>query len=177
MADLQEYIAAIDIYRNGDGSIIQGNSLYNSYYDPIRVMRSSNVQILGNLVDGEGQISRDAAAGIHGEGRKPHVPMRDIVIRDNTVRNLPDLSGIRGEYDADGPATDLDISANTISHVKDGIYLSFVRGQLVVDDNQVDQLTRPQLSPLRIINSDPSAPLSLRASGNSWDLNGVSAGL
>jgi hypothetical protein len=45
------------------------------------------------------------------------------------VRNLPDLRGIRGDDDADGPATDLDISANTISRVKDGIYLSSVGGR------------------------------------------------
>jgi Pectate lyase superfamily protein len=176
MADLQEYIAAIDIYRNGDGSIIQGNSLYNSYYDPIRVMRSNNVRVLDNLVDGQGQISSDAGAGIHGEGRKPHVAMRGIIIRGNTVRNLPDLSAIRGEYDADGPARDLNISANTISRVKDGIYLSFVGGQVVVEDNQVDQLTTPWLNPLRITNVDPSAPINLRADGNSWDLNGLAGG-
>jgi hypothetical protein len=156
--------------------VIQGNSLYNSYYDPIRVMRSSDVQVLGNLVDGQGQISRDAAAGIRGEGRQPHVPMRDIVIRGNTVRNLPDLSAIRGDYDADGPAADLDISSNTISRVKYGIYLSFVRGRVVIENNQVDQLTRPSLSPLRITNVDPSAPVDLRASGNSWDLAGALGG-
>jgi hypothetical protein len=177
MADLEEYIAAIDIYRNGDGSIIQGNSLYNSYYDPIRVMRSSNVQVRGNLVDGQGQISRDAAAGIHGEGREPNVPMSDIIIQGNTIRNLPDLSGIRGDYDADGPARNLDISANAISRVKYGIYLSFVGGQVVVENNRVDQLTRPSLSPLRITNVDPSTPVRLRASGNNWDLNGGLAGL
>jgi hypothetical protein len=176
MADLQEYIAAIDIYRNGDGSIIQGNTISNSYYDPIRIMRSNNVRVLDNLVDGEGQISSDAGAGIHGEGRKPHVPMRGITIRGNTVRNLPDLSAIRGEYDADGPARDLNISGNTISRVKDGIYLSFVGGQVVVEDNQVDELTRPSLSPLRIANVDPAVPVNLRAGGNSWDLNGRAGG-
>jgi hypothetical protein len=176
MANLQEYIAAIDIYRDGDGSIIQGNSLYNSYYDPIRIMRSNNVRVLDNLVDGEGHISRDAAAGIHGEGRKPHVAMRGLTIQGNTVRNLPDLSAIRGDYDADGPARDLNISANTISRVKDGIYLSFVGGQVVVEDNHADQLTRPWLSPLRIANVDQSAPVNLRAGGNSWDLNGQAGG-
>jgi hypothetical protein len=165
----QEYLAAIDIYRNGDGSIIWQNQLFNSYYDPIRVMRSNNVQVVDNLIDGEGRLGPNAGGAIHGEGREPDVPMHAIVVRGNTIRNLPHLSAIRGEYDADGPASDVEVSNNTISGTLEGISFSYVRGPFTVSGNDISHLaSQDDAAAVRVENNDPSVATAVSIDRNTF---------
>jgi Pectate lyase superfamily protein/Right handed beta helix region len=157
-APVFEFTAPIDIYRNGDGSVIWGNRIQNSYYDGIRVMRSNDVQIVDNLVYGEGELNTEAGAGIHLEGRQPHIPMHDIIVRGNTVRDMPHVDGIRGEYDADGRAADVTVTDNHISGVRYGVYLSYVSGQVVVTRNDFANLA----ARVQIVNTDSTVAASSR---------------
>jgi hypothetical protein len=163
-----EYIAPIDIYRNGDGSVIQGNEIDNSYYDAIRVMRTNDYRVVGNTIDGEGELNVDSAAGIRGEGRTPKVPMHGVTIRGNTIRNLPHLAAIRMEYDAGAEARDIDLSGNDIANTQTGIYLSYVLGKVSVRRNTVRHLvgTGFGLAGVRVVNNSPTERTDLQVLDN-----------
>jgi hypothetical protein len=163
-----EYIAPIDIYRNGDGSVIQGNEIDNSYYDAIRVMRTNEYRVVGNTIDGEGELNVDSAAGIRGEGRTPKVPMHGVTIRGNTIRNLPHLAAIRLEYDAGAEARDIDLSGNDITNTQTGIYLSYVLGRVGVRRNTVRHLvgTGFGLAGVRVVNNSPTERTDLEVLDN-----------
>jgi polygalacturonase len=160
----QEFLAPIDIYRNGDGSVIWQNQLYQSYYTPIRVMRSNNVQVVENTIDGEGQIGPEWGGGIDFQGRTPDINMHGIVVRGNTLRNLPDAPAITAWFDADGVMSDVTIDGNTVDHTGGAVYLSYVRGSVSVTNNAA---TNYGTQGLAIGNADPSST-QVTACGNSW---------
>jgi len=160
----QEYLAPIDIYRNGDGSVIWQNQLYNSYYTPIRVMRSNDVQVIDNTVDGEGHVGPAWGGGIDFQGRSPDTNMHGMVVRGNTLRNLADAQAITMWFDPDGVMSDVTIDGNTIDHAAGAVYLSYVRGPVRVTNNTA---TNYGSQGLAIDNADPSST-QVADCGNSW---------
>ncbi len=160
----QEYLAPIDIYRNGDGSVIWQNQLYNSYYTPIRVMRSNDVQVIDNTVDGEGHVGPAWGGGIDFQGRSPDINMHGMVVRGNTLRNLADAQAITMWFDPDGVMSDVTIDGNTIDHTAGAVYLSYVRGPVRVTNNTA---TNYGSQGLAIDNADRSST-QVADCGNSW---------
>src|SRR5207248_11742636 len=85
--NLYQSIAALQIYRNGDGSRIIGNQLTNIYWTGIKVQRSSHVEIADNTIYGEGNMgdTASAAAAIVVSDRAPTISYSDILIRNNNI--------------------------------------------------------------------------------------------
>jgi hypothetical protein len=130
-------------------------------------MRSSDVQIVDNVVVGEGDLGVEAGAGIHLEGRQPHIPMHDIAVRGNTVSDMPHMDGIRGEYDADGRASNVTVTDNHVTGVRYKVYLSYVAGHVVVTNNDfglfgVLSNLNPFSRAVRIVNTDSSLVADVR---------------
>jgi Pectate lyase superfamily protein/Right handed beta helix region len=166
----QQFLAPIDIYRNGDGSVIWQNRLYNSYYTPIRVMRSNNVQVVENTVAGEGQIGRHWGGGINFQGRAPRINMHGMIIRSNMLYNLPSAQAITGWFTADGVMSDVVIDSNIIDLTRGAVFLSFVRGPVTVTNNRA---TNYGSQGLRLDHTLPLA-IHLVDCGNSWSMTSCS---
>jgi hypothetical protein len=158
----EEFQAPIDIYRNADGSVIWQNHVLSSYYTPIRVMRSNNVQIVDNVIDGEGQIGPNWGGGIDSQGRSPTVHMHGLVVRGNSLSNLPDGQAITGYWDADGTMTDITVDANTADRTGGFLYLSYASGQVQVTNNTATNQTG------RFLETPNAQNVTLSQCGNSW---------
>jgi Pectate lyase superfamily protein len=166
----QEYQAPIDIYRNGDGSVIWQNNVYSSYYTPIRVMRSNNVQIVDNIIDGEGQIGADWGGGIDSQGRSPDVNMHGLVVRGNSLRNLPDAQAITGFWDPGGTMSDITIDANTVDRTGGLVFLSYASSQVRVTNNMATNQSGA------FVATANSQNVTLTQCGNSWQSTTCSGG-
>ncbi len=182
----QEYLSAIDCYRDCDGSVIQGNQVYTScYFMPIRVMRSNNVQVLNNVVSGCGVIGPDTDSGINAQGRSPDIPMQNLTVQGNTVQNLPGLAGIKGEFDADGEMSNVVVQGNAMSATDQGVALSYANG-ITITANAYTNVTTPLVNivnnagPVTLTNNTCTPVVAfgtavdlsggtLTDSGNCWD--------
>jgi hypothetical protein len=134
----------------------------SSYYTPIRVMRSNNVQIVDNVIDGEGQIGPNWGGGIDSQGRSPTVNMHGLVVRGNSLSNLPDGQAITGYWDADGTMTDITVDANTADRTGGFLYLSYASGQVQVTNNTATNQTG------RFLETANAQNVTLSQCGNSW---------
>jgi parallel beta-helix repeat protein len=87
-------IAPIQIYRNGPGSVIRGNRIYRSYWGGIKVQRSSDIIIEGNLIQDVGEHGPTGASAIHVQSRVPELASARIQIVNNIVDSMDPIPAI-----------------------------------------------------------------------------------
>jgi hypothetical protein len=125
-------------------------------------MRSNNVQIVDNVIDGEGQIGPNWGGGIDSQGRSPNVNMHGLVVRGNSISNLPHAQAITGYWDADGTMSDIAVDANTADRTGGFLYLSYATGQVQVTNNAATNQTGA------FVDTANSQNFTLTQCGNSW---------
>ena len=147
-------IAPIDCYRECDHSIIAHNKIRNLYTQGIMWQRSSNVQIVHNRLEGEGDMV-GGRYGIGAANRSPNAAKSQMLIQGNIITGTTADHCIRAFWNNVGTEfSDLDISGNLCQGAEGGIQVRGVGGSVKILNNRIKTLTAFDAAEDAAINID-----------------------
>lgn len=156
-------IAPVQIYRNGAGSIIDGNTVAGSCWGGIKMQNSDDGKIINNVLEGEAMVGPTGSAAIlvQSRGQNPP-PCRGLYIAGNTVRNRPNTPGCYIEWDQSSGIEDARLIGNGIYGTKSGYTLKPLTGVAEMVGNHAQDCRTPIT-----IQARPGSRLV--EVGNSWN--------
>lgn len=150
-------------------SIIRNNKISNLNGFPAIYLTEAggiNPTVVGNQIDnckGYGGAIRNDAVDL--EADVCSVPLAFCEIRDNTINNCPDFSGITCDYSKAG-AVDVTIANNTLSDV--GYTAILVKStSAIVENNSVNGVRRSNFTPILIQGTGKTGKRKVSIEGNS----------
>lgn len=137
------FSAAVHIYEDGDGSIIEGNNFTNCPYTAIRAQMSSNLRIQGNTIGATSQYTTVATGAISIEDRVQSVAAtnKNVKILDNTVTGTDFDFGLVVDFAASYELTGLTVRGNEFDGQVGGALINHVVGDIKFVENTWRGLT------------------------------------
>jgi len=154
-------IAGITMYRDCDG-LIAGNRFRDITHAAIRAHRSSRLTIERNTVIGQGRLGATGCYAIAIQDRAPEEPCSELTVRDNVVRNVPDMAGafaVFAGHKAGCRFSQVAVTGNRAENAREGFFLARLDG-VVLKGNRTERVAKPRV--LVDVNG-------LEESGNSWN--------